>query len=359
VVVFLFSLAAPVAVYVAVAISLNLELGYAGIPNFGKALLVAVGASIAGAVMARVMVILVGIQGDFLNNTYDAVFRVNAVLEHNIPMALGLLLASLLIAAAVGGLIGYVASYPAIRLREDYLAMTLLAMAEFYVIFMRNYTPLIDGAIGIPLPDPYAWAGTSRFYVATGFMVLFAVLVYLYAERVVRSPLGRALRAIRDNEDASEALGKDTVNFRRKILIVASAITGMAGCFSGFYTLYISPDSYTRFTWTIIPWVMVIVGGAANNVGAAVGVVIYELFVKLIDYLKTSLSMLPFDVNWIQYLAVGVILTIILIYRPDGILREKPSATIPKSKIEGIVRRIGLGEGPPHDETGPPSEDKR
>ena len=100
-----------------------------------------------------------------------------------------------------------------------------------------------------------------------------------------------------------------------------------------------APDIYTRFTWTIIPWVMVIVGGAANNVGVAVGVIVYELIFKIIDYAKYAFqSYLPFDVNWLQYLTVGILLTAILIYRPEGLLREKASATINRAKMEGLVR---------------------
>jgi branched-chain amino acid transport system permease protein len=349
---FALSLGGIVAIYIPLAISLNLELGYAGIPNFGKAFLFAVGASLSGAVMARVAIWLVGIKGDFLQNTFGMIAQVDEALSKNVPLALGILVLAIILAALFGSILGFVASYPAIRLREDYLAMTLLAMAEFYVIFMRNYTPLISGAIGIPPPDPFAWAGDSRFIVATGVMLAFALLVYLYAERVVRSPLGRTLRAIRDNENASEALGKDTVAFRRKVLIVASAISGVAGALWGFYTLYISPDTYTRLQWTIIPWVMVIMGGAANNVGVAVGVVVYELAFKLIDYSKNAFeAYLPFDVNWLQYLIVGIVLTAVLIYRPDGILKEKPSATIARAKLDGLMAKHSP---PPQANEGPP-----
>jgi branched-chain amino acid transport system permease protein len=299
--------------------------------------------------MARLAFFILGVKGDFMTDTSLMVSQVNSVISNNIALSVGLLLFMLVVAATVGGIMGFVASYPAIRLREDYLAMTLLAMAEFFIIFARNFTPLVTGAIGIPLPDPFAWAGDSREVVATGVLLLFALLSYLYAERVARSPLGRALRAIRDNENASEALGKDTVAFRRNVLIVASAISGMAGCLYGLYVGHIAPDDYIRFDWTIIPWVMVIVGGAANNLGVAAGVVIYELIFKLIDYVKYAFAaFLPFNVNYLQYLTVGVLLTVILIYRPEGLLREKSSATIDKAKVKELVRKF-TSSSPPAD----------
>jgi branched-chain amino acid transport system permease protein len=338
---FLLYLAAPIAWYLPVAISLNLELGYGGIPNFGKALLVAVGGLVAGSLVSRFSFLLLGVKGDFMTDTASMMFQVNNALSSNVALALGLLLLTLILAAAIGAFVGYVASYPAIRLREDYLAMTLLAMAEFFIIFARNYTPLVTGAIGIPVPNPFAWAGVSSGVVATFVLVLFALLTYLYAERVARSPLGRALRAIRDNENASEALGKDTVSFRRNVLIAASMISAMAGCLYGFYVGHIAPDDYPRFTWTIIPWVMVIVGGAANNLGVAVGVILYELIFKVIDYAKYAfLGFLPFDPNYLQYLTVGVLLTVILIYRPEGILKEKSTATLGKARIQELMNKL-------------------
>jgi branched-chain amino acid transport system permease protein len=338
-VVVILSFAAWVGVYLPISITLNLELGYTGIPNFGKALFVALGALVAGGLMARITFYLLGVQGNFLTDTTPMTAQVNSILSNNAILSMGLLFMTLAMAAGIGALMGYVASYPAIRLREDYLAMTLLVMAEFFILFANNYTPLVTGTIGIPLPNVFAWAGTSSINVATLFLVVFAVLCYFYSERVVRSPLGRTLRAIRDNENASEALGKDTVSFRRNILIVASALTAMTGVFFAFYQGYVQPAQYPRLDWTIIPWVMVIMGGAANNFGVAMGVIIYEGIIQTIQYLKFPLQpYVPFDVNYLQYIVVGILVASILIYRPEGIFKEKSSATLGKSKTEELMK---------------------
>jgi branched-chain amino acid transport system permease protein len=266
--------------------------------------------------------------------------QIDAILAQSIPLSIGLLLVSVSVAGAVGALFGLLFSYPAIRLKEDYLAMTLLAMAQLFQIFLNNYYPLIGGSLGLVLPDPYVWAGDSRFVVATGVLVIFAALVYVYCEKLARSPMGRTLRAIRDNEVASEALGKNDVGIRRKTLMTASAISGVAGLLYSFYTVDVLPATFGRVVWTFWPWVMVIMGGAANNLGVAIGVFVFWFMIKTLDSFKFSLSsVIPFDVTWLEYLLVGTILVCILTLRPEGILSEKPTPTLSRAKLQSILTK--------------------
>lgn len=341
---FALDLIAFLALYLAICLSLNLEFGFAGIPNFGKVLFIACGASLGGSFAGRLAVWAFSIDthGDFIEYNPVIMPQVNNILQKSIPLSLELLLISLLFAAAVGGLFGFVFSYPAIRLKEDYLAMTLLGMAQFFQIFLNNYYPLIGGSLGLQLPDPYAWAGNSRFIAATGALVIFAFFVYVYSEKIARSPLARTLRAVRDNESASEALGKDNVKIRRNTLMVASAISSMAGLLYSFYTVDVLPATFGRVVWTFWPWVMVIMGGAASIPGVALGVLVFWVLIKTIDSAKFALSgIIPFDVTWLEYLLVGFILIVILILRPEGILREKPTQTLPKSTIRAILTKQG------------------
>jgi branched-chain amino acid transport system permease protein len=237
-------------------------------------------------------------------------------------------------------LFGFLFSYPAIRLKQDYLAMTLLAMAQFFQIFLNNYTPLIGGSLGLELPDPYVWAGDLRYVVATGVLVIFAALVYIYCERIAHAPLARTLRAVRDNESASEALGKDDVAIRRKTLMVASAISGIAGLLYSFYTVDVLPATFSRVVWTFWPWVIVIMGGAANNLGVGIGVFVFWFMIKAIDSGKFIFSnYIPFDVTWLEYLLIGAILVSILMLRPEGILPEKSTPTLSKSRIRTILAK--------------------
>jgi branched-chain amino acid transport system permease protein len=342
IILFSLDLAAFFALYLAISLSLNLEFGFAGIPNFGKVLFVAGGASVGGSFAGRFAAWIFGIetQGDFIKHSVTAVPQIDAILAHSIPLSMGLLLISVLVAGATGALFGFLFSYPAIRLKEDYLAMTLLAMAQFFQIFLTKYYPLIGGSLGLELPDPYAWAGDSRFVVATGILILFAALVYLYCEKLARAPIARTLRAIRDNEASSEALGKDDVGIRRRTLMTASAISGIAGLLYSFYTVDVLPATFGRVVWTFWPWVIVIMGGAANNLGVGLGVFVFWFMIKTIDSAKFSFSsIIPFDVTWLEYLLVGAILIAVLMLRPEGILKEKPTPTMPTSKLRRMLAK--------------------
>lgn len=350
-VLFLISLGNFVALYVAISLSLNLEAGYTGIPNFGKVLFVAGGASVAGAVSGRLATLLLGVDthGNYIIFNAQAIAgSVNPYLAAHVPQAFLLLLFSLVIAALVGGALGLLASYPAVRLREDYLGMLLLASAQFYQIFLSGFEPLIGGTQGILVPDPYAaWAGAGpgvRDAVALGVMSLFALLVYVFVERVARSPLGRTLRAIRDSEEASAALGKDNVAIRKKVLMIASAISAMAGALLTFYVGSVGAETWTRIDWTFWPWLMVIMGGVANNTGVVVGSLAFGFTLKFLQQIRYSMqAYLPIDVNWVQYLAFGTLLILILMVRPDGIFPEKPSATLGKSRTSAIIKASSRG----------------
>ena len=125
-------------------------------------------------------------------------------------------------AAGVGGGLGLLTSFPAIRLRGDYLAISLLAFGESIRIVGNNFTPLVGGTLGVQVPDPLSFLPDDiRFPVATLGMILIAIAVYVFSERLIRSPLGRLLRAVRDNEVAAESLGKNTTHIRIKVIMIS------------------------------------------------------------------------------------------------------------------------------------------
>lgn len=339
---FLTSLLALFALYLIITISLNLEMGYAGIPNFGKVLYFMGGAAFSGSVAIRASAWLMNVKGDPVGlDNFIIAGNLTAMLQHNIPDSVILIALTIAIGALVGGVLGYISIFPAIRLREDYLAMLLLGAAAFFQIFLGNYSPIINGTLGIGIPDFFAWAGGYGTLAATLLIAAVALVVYVYAERMVRSPLGRTLRAMRDNEAASEALGKDTVAIRRNVLIIASVITGIAGALYTIYTGDTNPAIYDRVTWTFWPWLMVILGGVASNSGVAIGTFIFVFLLQYINATKYLLqNILPFDVTWLEYLLFGSMLIVILMVRPEGVLKEKPSATMGRSEISEIMGRL-------------------
>src|SRR2546426_5668448 len=241
--------------YMAVSLTLNLEAGYTGVPNFGKVMFLAGGAAVSASVCGRLAVFILGINvhGDYNGYIVTVINQVNASLSQNPVLCVELILLGVLLAAGVGAALGFLASYPAIRLREDYLGMLLLASAQFFQIFLGGYEPLIGGTQGILVPDLFRWAGSAigvRDVVVLGFLAVFAGLVYLYSESLARSPLGRTLRAVRDDEVASRALGKNDIAIRRNVIIIASAISGMAGAFLTFYVGSVGAETWTRLAWT-------------------------------------------------------------------------------------------------------------
>jgi branched-chain amino acid transport system permease protein len=336
---FIVDMLAFFAVYLILALSLNLEFGYTGVPNFGKVLLVAGGGYVVAAFSGRFSQLLLNaaVGKDFIRDNAAVMAEVNTMFSQDIFTALLVFFTTIVLAAFVGGALGYLASYPAIRLREDYLGMTLLAIGEIARVVGQNYEPIAGGTLGVQVPDPFAWAGEVRFLAFTLVLLAFAGLIYLYSERIARSPLGRLLRSVRDNEGAAEALGKDVTRIRIKILVVGSAIAGVAGALYSFYAGGVVATAYNRVDWTFWPWLILIIGGAANNVGVAAGAFIFIAARRVIEFYKDSFTFLPFDAVWLEYLLLGVILILVLIYRPEGIIPEKPTPTISYKRLRAMI----------------------
>lgn len=328
------------AIYLLLSISLNVEYGYAGIPNFGKALFFAAGGFVVGSLTSRLLAPLAGIDLHQVNfKIYNVLIatKVSQYLSGNILLALTAFIAMIILGAIMGGLLGVVASYPAIRLREDYLAITLLAAGELARIIARNYDPLICGTLGVSVPDPFAWLpGIQRSIIQAGIMMSIAVMVWLLVERIARSPFGRLLRAIREDERAAEVYGKNVASIRMRALLIGSSIAGLAGAIYAFYVGSVHADDYTPIR-TFIVWVMVVLGGAGNNAGAALGSLVYVLSDRIIMQVKYYITV-PFDINYLSYMAFGTLLILVLMYRPKGILPEKPSLTIDFSKVISRLR---------------------
>src|SRR5579872_3974634 len=184
-------------IYLIVALTVNLEFGYTGIPNFGKVLFVAVGGLLAGSLSYRLALYVLGLKSSDVI-AEQALFSntIGKYIIANPSFGLELLLFSLAVGAGLAALVGYLASFPAIRLREDYLGMLLLAAGQFFLIFVTAYYPVTGGTQGLLVPDPVNWAVSTqglRDIVVLGILALAAAAVYLYAERVGRSPLGRML----------------------------------------------------------------------------------------------------------------------------------------------------------------------
>ncbi|MEM1546249.1 MAG: branched-chain amino acid ABC transporter permease [Candidatus Methanomethylicia archaeon] len=326
-----------------ITISLNLEVGYAGIPQFGRVLAVLTGAIVAGAIPGRILALMMnqpsGADYAYHLINYRLVEDINRVLALNPILSAGIFIVTLVFAACLGGIIGYITAYPAIRLKEAYLGITLLAFGDALQIIAWNYQPIVGATQGVLVPDPFRFIGVGelRFLFATIVMLGIAVLIFLYAERISRSPFGRVLKAMRDSEVAAKVYGKDIPKVRAQALIIGSSLAAIGGALWAFYSGSMKAVAYSRLVWTFWPWAYMMLGGTGNNLGVLIGVLIFSIVRTLIySYKGVLTSIIPIDPNWLEYILVGLTIVVIVMFRPQGIIPEKPALTLSIEKIEKI-----------------------
>ncbi len=237
-VIFLGTMAIYYGVYLILALSLNLEYGFAGQPDFGKVFFFSLGAYASGAVVASLLSYLGNISGNIFS-LGTAGLRSEYAASH--PAAIISVFAIAIAASMiVGGLFGYLASYPALRLRADYLAIMLLLTAQISENFALSYPNLAGGANGLGgIANPFAWIGNGHLLIASYAALVLGIgfVLFLVLERTLNSPYGRLLKAVRDDEDIAKSFGKVTPRTKAQVLIIASAIAALSG---SLYTFFIS-----------------------------------------------------------------------------------------------------------------------
>ncbi len=329
-IIFVADLLAIFSVYLIINLSLNLEFGYAGVPNFGKVLAVATGAFVMGVLPFTLYGMIIDYGGlEPIDDNIQLVREINDYIALHPETAVGVFAITLIVAMVIGGILGLASAYPAIRLRGDYLAMTLLGFGEMIRIIGMNYTPLVGGTLGVSIPDMLSFVPNEyRFVAASLVLVGFAGLAYLLVSRFTKSPVGRLLRSVRDDEVTLQTLGRDHKKIKMKVLMLAGALGAVGGLLYASYVEGVVAFGYNRLNWTFLPFVMIIVGGLANNKGVLVGTFLFVVIRKLVIYYNDALDgMLPFDIIWLDYLALGGVMILVLIFRPHGIIPERPQKT--------------------------------
>lgn len=235
-------------------------------------------------------------------------------------------------AMVVSGVVALVVGLPTIRLKHDFLAIGTFGIAVCIQLLAMNWKSQTRGFDGLhSLPKPFtSFADTpfmANFYYLV-MVVLFIIILVWAMERMVRSPWGRVLRAIREDEDAAAALGKNAFAFRLQTFVMGSMLMGLSGALYANFTGFVSPqDLLPIFTFQV--FVMLIVGGSGNNYGALLGTV---LIWALWTLTETALSAvlppgLQQQVSAIRVVLVGLILVLMLLYRPQGLLPEKQNVS--------------------------------
>ncbi len=273
----------------------------------------------------------------------------------------------IILAWPIGGLLAAGAAWiigkTALGLRSDYLAIATLGIAEIIIYILKNEDWLSRGVKnvnGLPRPVPYEidlqndtafveraadWGfdpvTASTLYVKFGYSIYFAVvliIILVLAQLALKSPWGRMMRAIRDNEVAAEAMGKDVTARHLQVFILGSAVCGIAGAMMTTLDGQLTPASYQPLRFTFLVWVMVIVGGSGNNFGAVLGgFLIWFLWIQVEpigQWLMNLITMGMADGYWLKdhlidsaaymrYITMGMVLLLVLRFSPRGLIPEK------------------------------------
>ena len=318
---FLLGLAAT---YSVLALALNLEWGYGGMFNAGIAGFWAVGAYVEALITSTPAA--ASIYGYPGHPGYAGMFP-------TIPLGpLGSFPTSMIVGIAsamlASGVLGFLIAIPTLRLREDYLAIATLGLAQVIVLTIQNLPSLTAGVFGISgIARPFQFYQQPNLTdLAFAIFALLGLLVaFLLLERMSRSPWGRVMRAVREDEDASTALGKNTFILKLQGFVIGSALMGLSGAlFASFSRVISVPGAFTP-ALTFLIWVMVMIGGSGNHKGVVLGAfVITFLFwvtprIQIWFNLASSVSDKVF---FGQYIAIGAVLIALVVLRPSGLLPE-------------------------------------
>ena len=286
-----------------IVLGLNLQWGYTGLFNVGVAGFVAVGAYTSALLTTP---LVAGRVGGF-----------------DLPVALGWAAAML-----TSGLAGLLVGAAALRLRHDYLAITTFGIAVTVQLVALNAQWLTGGPFGVQfIPRPMqGWLGTGLVWnlAYLALVVLLLAGVYVALERLVRSPWGRVLRAIREDEDAAASLGKNAFKFRLQSFVMGSMLMGLGGAVYAHFVGYIAPEDFLPIL-TFQLWAMLIVGGSGNNRGALLGAyLVWGCWAISGNVLRGLVPQAEqAKAAALQVVLIGVLIALMLVLRPRGILGEQ------------------------------------
>jgi branched-chain amino acid transport system permease protein len=289
---YLAAIATVALIYVLLSLGLTLHYGLTGLINFGHVGFFCIGAYAAAILSAKA----------------------------GMPLILGFAAAPVL-----AGLAAWPLGLVSLRLRDDYFAIVTLGFSETVRIVVISEQWLTHGVQGIPgIPRLFEGLGVGMPSALATLGVLLAVnaAAVLMFFRLAKSPFGRVIQAIRDNEEAVRALGKDPARFKIRVLVLGAALAGIAGAFYAHYIGYVVPDQFIPLV-TFYVWMAIIMGGVGRISGAVAGTGLLMLFLEGSRFLR---DIAPFisavDMASVRIGAVGLALVLFTLYRPQGLMGE-------------------------------------
>lgn len=306
---YLVSFAVMAGIYAVFSLGLNIHWGYTGLFNIGIAGFFCIGAYTSAMITTPEPT---GVYAHYVQQLFGL----------DLPFVFGLLGAALMC-----GLVAFIIGIPTLKLREDYLAISTLGIAESVRLFFNNERWLANGSRGLMgLPQPLSGLVDPRHYNYVYLVIVLIVMavIYFLIERSIRSPWGRVLRAIREDEVSASMSGKHIYAFKMQALVFGAMVMGVGGALYAHYSRAISPTVFNPLYGTFIIWAMLMAGGSGNNKGAVVGAfVMWGIWIGtqyLTDFLPYTLKA---RAPYIRFLLIWILLEVILIYRPQGLLGEE------------------------------------
>lgn len=266
-----------IVLYIVLALSLNIVLGFAGQLSIGHAAFYAVGAYTTAILTVN--------------------FHVNFFL-------------AMIASALVAGLFGLLLGIPTLRLRGDYLAITTIGFCEILRLVLINSIDITRGPAGIPgIPSPsifgFQFNSSASYYYIILAIAFFTVIL---SQRLLNSRLGRGLIAVRDDEIAAESMGVNPAFLKILAFVLGAMIAGVAGSFFASFIHYVNPDNF-NYMESVVILTMVVLGGAGSIPGVIVGAIILAALPELLR-----------DIASYRYAIYGLLLIMMMIVRPKGII---------------------------------------
>lgn len=298
------SLATMGGIYAVLTLGLNVQWGFTGLFN-------------------------AGIAGFFGIGAYTtAILTTSATHRHiggfEMPYVVGFLAAMV-----ICGIIAYLVGKVCLRLRSDYLAIATIGIAEIFRLILKNETWATNGPRGVSeIPKPFEhWPEPWNQFGFLLMVLIIVAIVYVLVEVARKSPWGRVMTAIRENEPSAKAAGKNVENFRMEGFVIGCMIMALAGALMAHYLKFVDPNATDPLLATFLVWVMLIVGGSANNKGAILGAFLMWVVWSATEILTSRLpDELAIRAAYIRIFLIGLMLQIFLQRFPQGILPEKRPA---------------------------------
>ncbi len=289
-------------IYAIYTLGLNLQFGFTGLGNLGYVAFFAIGAYTS-------VILTIPHPGD------DVAY----IVGYNLPMWAGLIAGGL-----VAGLFAFLIGIPTLRLAEEYFVVVTFAFSEVLRYILINEKWLTNGPTGFyGLERPFGrfFRGASYEYFFL-FVVLVALIVaYLAMRRICNSPFGRLLKGVRENQEASLALGKNIFHVKMKAFIVGAIFAGVAGGLYARYATLVVPEMFIPYV-TFVAWLSTIIGGKGNNKGVILGCFIFVLLDQFTLFAQASAAY-AVKLASLRAFIMGLLLIVVLRWFPQGILKEK------------------------------------